>query len=81
MLSRWTSRRTWAWSFWAKVYELCERIPEHIVLNINPQPGSPLMERLLAGDWPKKRNLIVAAWACSLEEGKELLERLREAVP
>jgi len=63
------------------VYELCERIPEHIVLNINPQPGSPLMERLLAGDWPKKRNLIVAAWACSLEEGKELLERLREAVP
>ncbi|NQT92969.1 MAG: hypothetical protein HQ559_09420 [Lentisphaerae bacterium] len=62
-------------------FEVCERLPEHVVLHINPPVGSPVMERLLAGDWPKKRNLIVGAWAPSLEEGRELLGWVRKSVP
>ena len=62
-------------------YEVAERLPENVVLSINPPPYSSIMKRLLSGDWPQKRNLIVGTWANSLEEARELLGKLREAVP
>jgi len=62
-------------------YEVADRLPEHVVLWINPPPDSLITKRLLSGDWPKKRNLIVGSWANSLEEAKDLLGRLRGAMP
>ncbi len=41
--------------------------------------GTPAMERLLAGDWPAKRNIIIKSHCASLEEGRDLLGRLRAA--
>jgi hypothetical protein len=43
------------------------------------EPGSPALERLLAGQWPRKGNLMVTASAPSVREGRDLLRRLREA--
>jgi hypothetical protein len=37
--------------------------------------------RLLAGNWPKKRNLVIITSASSITEGKSLLQRLRASIP
>ena len=60
------------------LYDICQQMPEHIPLLINPPPDSQLMERLLDGDWPKKRNIIIGTWAYSPEQGDDLLARLRD---
>jgi hypothetical protein len=64
-------------------FSLCERAPERIVLA--PTRGfeetSPEMERLLHGDWPRKRNIVVAANAASVDAGRDLLRRLRDSMP
>jgi hypothetical protein len=40
-----------------------------------------MMERLLAGKWPVKRNLIISIKAKSIEESAEYLRALRKACP
>jgi len=35
------------------------------------------VQRMLAGDWPAKRNIIVSVEAGSVGEGKALLQQLR----
>lgn len=45
------------------------------------QPDSPEIKRLLAGDWPPKRNIVIIAKVSSTEEGKDLLRRLRASIP
>jgi hypothetical protein len=41
-------------------------------------PGSPFLERLLAGRWPRKRNIMVTVSAPSVPEGRAILRRLRQ---
>ena len=60
-------------------FDLCEHLPRTIVL-ICGSSGQNL-NRLLSGDWPRKRNIIILAGAESVEEGKDLLERLRASIP
>ena len=64
-------------------FALCERAPERVVLMPTGAfgAGSPELERLLAGDWPAKRNIVIPASAPSIEEGKALLARLRKSMP
>jgi len=64
-------------------FALCERAPRHVVLipTGHFEPGSKEIERLLAGDWPKKRNIVVVAQASSVAEGKDVLARLRNSIP
>jgi len=64
-------------------FSLCERAPERIVLAPTQSFGetSPELERLLHGDWPRKRNIVVAASAASVEAGRDLLRRLRDSMP
>ena len=38
-------------------------------------------ERLVAGDWPLKRNIVLHVSAPSEDEGREMLEKLRKSVP
>lgn len=60
---------------------LCERAPRQVALVVNYNAGSPQIERLLSGDWPAKRNIILGVGAPSVEEGKRLLARLRKSIP
>lgn len=64
-------------------FALCARAPARVVLMPTGAfaPSSPVMKRLLQGDWPAKRNIIIPVWAASVEEGRRLLEQLRTAMP
>ncbi len=41
----------------------------------------PQLERLLSGDWPRKRNIVLYTDVGTIEEGKDLLIRLRNSIP
>jgi hypothetical protein len=60
---------------------LVDEAPPHVVIatTLPLAPGSPVLEGMLAGRWPRKRNIIVHASAPSVREGKDLLSRLRTA--
>jgi hypothetical protein len=64
-------------------FALCERAPSRTVLTPTFAFGSEssVIQRLLRGDWPAKRNIIVPVATTSIEEGKRLLERLRGSIP
>jgi hypothetical protein len=62
-------------NFW----DLAGRTPPHIALL--QYTTAEQVQRLLAGDWPAKRNIIIQTSAPSAEAAKELLARLRQSVP
>jgi hypothetical protein len=64
-------------------HSLCDRSPARVVLmpTIPLRRESPVLQRLLRGDWPHKRNVIIFAEAASLDDGKSLLQELRKSVP
>lgn len=62
-------------------FALCEQAPKRIVLMPTFAQGSPDLNRLLRGDWPRKRNIVIVVSAASIGEGRELLARLRQAIP
>lgn len=64
-------------------FGLCERAPARVVLTPTGafRSDSKVIQSLLRGNWPTKRNIIVPVSARSVEEGKSLLERLRAAMP
>jgi len=64
-------------------FDLCERAQRGIVLVSTGAFGqnSAGLNRLLSGNWPKKRNIIIVASASSVEEGKNIFERLRASIP
>ena len=41
----------------------------------------PYIDRLLSGDWPKKRNVTVIAQVSSIAEAKDLLAKLKASIP
>jgi hypothetical protein len=64
------------------IWELSEQVPEQAVLLqwMDPTDNESLIiERLISGDWPRKRNIIFQFSAASVEEGRDLLERLRHS--
>lgn len=58
-------------------FALCERAPKQVVLMAKFNENDPVVGRLLAGDWPKKRNLVIVVRAQSVKDGKRLLQQLR----
>ena len=64
-------------------FELCAKAPDHVVLMLAGENDeqSPLIARLLRGEWPRKRNLVIVASASSVETGRDLLKRLSRAIP
>ena len=61
------------------LWELCERAPENVTLLVYATGDT--RKRLLAGDWPKKRNIIIQSYVSSIEDGKALYQRLRDSMP
>lgn len=64
-------------------FALCDRAPANVVLTPASEfeRNSREIKRLLDGGWPKKRNIIITANAANVEEGKNLLNRLRMSIP
>ncbi len=64
-------------------FALCQRAPQHLTLMPTGgfQSDSTEVTRMLAGDWPAKRNIVIYVGVNSIDEGKRLLERLRSACP
>jgi hypothetical protein len=64
-------------------FDLCEQAPANVVITPTGAFASDSkdVQRLLEGDWPAKRNIIVPVSAASVEEGKTLLEALRKSMP
>lgn len=64
-------------------FALCERAPRPVVLmpTLPFKPGSPVLQRLLRGDWPAKRNIIIFTEAPTVEDAKRQLDQLRKAIP
>ena len=64
-------------------YAICEEAPEKVVLTptVCLVKGSPELDRMLSGDWPKKRNIIISVLADDVTEGKKLLKSLKKAMP
>lgn len=70
--------------FWRHDFHaLAPRMPKRVSLITtgNIWRDSDFMKRLLAGDWPEKRNIILQVSAKSVEDGKRILEQLRNAMP
>ncbi len=63
------------------LWALAERAPRNMVFMLYLDFKSHQAQRLLAGDWPRKRNIIIQSIARSVEEGKEMLEKFRSSVP
>ena len=61
------------------LWELSKRAPKEMTLLQYMLPEQ--IERLLQGDWPEKRNIILQISVGSVEEGKDLYRRLRESMP
>ncbi|HEX3000023.1 MAG TPA: uroporphyrinogen decarboxylase family protein [Armatimonadota bacterium] len=59
------------------LWSLCERAPKQVTLL--HWGSEKTLARLLHGEWPRKRNLILQVNAASVEAGKALLSRLRES--
>jgi len=62
------------WSFAAKT-------PANAIILKDVDAGSPEMERLLSGDWPEKKTIILKTCCRSLDQARDLLGKLREAAP
>ena len=64
-------------------HDLCSGAPKRVVIMPTGAFGrdSATLKRLLAGDWPTKRNIIVPVQAAGVEEGRSLLQALRASMP
>ena len=63
------------------LYDVCERAPARVTLLQSVSVDSALGRRLLSGDWPRKRNLIITTSAPTVEAGRDLLARFRRSAP
>lgn len=63
------------------LWALAEMLPPQVVLSCAISSEMPAYRRLLAGDWPGKRNLIVHIHASSVEEGRARLDMVRRSIP
>jgi len=64
-------------------FALCDHMPERVVLmpTIPLESSSPVLQRLLRGEWPKKRNIVIFASAPSIADGQTLFNQLSHAMP
>jgi len=64
------------------IWDLAKIVPENLTLVLQ-EYGKPFphINRLLAGDWPAKKNVILITEADSVSEAKEILTKLRLSIP
>lgn len=61
------------------LWDLSRRAPDHVTLLQYMEKEQ--IDRLLTGDWPDKRNLVLYVSANSTEEGRDLYLRLKKSIP
>lgn len=61
------------------LWDLSERAPKRLTLLQHVDINSSVGQRLMAGDWPKKRNIIITTSAASIEEGREIFIKLKSS--
>lgn len=64
----------------SELWNLAERVPEKVTIMKDIAKDSPEMKRLMSGDWPRKRNIIILTEAASVDEAKDMLYKLRRSV-
>ncbi len=62
-------------------FELCARAPRRVVVFGRFSEDHPTARRLLAGEWPGKRNLVICLRTASAAGAAAQLRRLRAAIP
>lgn len=63
------------------MWDLAERTPKSVILQQTIKFDTKAGQRLLSGDWPRKRNIIIQTNAGSVEEGKYILNKLKYSIP
>lgn len=66
------------------LWEMCERAPKHFPLMQavgKSEKSLAILDRLLRGDWPEKRNLIFTIYVANADEGRALMHNLRRSIP
>jgi hypothetical protein len=67
------------------IYELSQSAPKNFTLlgwnGQHHEKQERLVNELLNGNWPEKRNIIFQFYAPSVEEGKVLLNKLKKSIP
>lgn len=63
------------------LWQLCPNAPENAVLShwIMAHENDQSLVKLLNGDWPDKRNIVIIVSVESIEEGADILKKLRES--
>ena len=61
------------------LWSIAQRAPKQVTVMQHSDDAT--LQRLLKGDWPAKRNIILVLSAGSVEEAKALLRSLRQSVP
>jgi hypothetical protein len=61
------------------LWSLSERAPKQVTLLHGAKSSDKSIQRLLEGDWPEKRNIIICVSVSSLKEGRQILKQLRES--
>jgi hypothetical protein len=61
------------------LWEIAPWAPKNLPISLKYSRNTPAGERLLAGDWPAKRNLIIGFGAKTVAEGRETLKLMRES--
>lgn len=61
------------------LFDICKMTPANVPVYCWTHGGSDTMAKLLSGVWPEKRNIIIGVDAASVEEGRVLLQKLRDS--
>lgn len=63
------------------LWSLSECASKNLTLGLSLDSSFETYHRLIKGEWPEKRNIILFFHAKSMQEGKEALDALRRSVP
>jgi len=64
-------------------FDICQKAPQHISL-ISTEPfkeDHKVIQELLRGNWPEKRDITIFLETDSIDSGKKLLQELRRSIP
>ena len=63
------------------LWDICKTAPKSLTLMTSMAVDSSILQRLLSGDWPAKRNLIIGVPVANIEQGREVLAKLKKSLP
>jgi len=61
------------------LWDISQKVPNNVPILTDTQEDSDTVKRLLAGDWPEKKNIILNIYVENMKSGKNLLNKLRKS--